>query len=151
MLSLPVWRAHEYALSIMYYLRERSEEKLIVETRRPDHEIMKALSVGNPLDFYRTEIAERKRYGYPPFSVFIGLTTTGTKAVVDKFCSMIKETFKNYDVVGPLPPILESKNDWSAKAVLRLPKESWPDETLRELLSTLAPEVKIEIDPDEIV
>ncbi len=151
MLSLPAWRAHEYALSILYFLRERAENKFIVETRHPDHEIMKSLVAGNPLDFYREEIKERTKYRYPPISIFIGLSIIGTRAAVDAFSETVKEQFKDLDVVGPLPATQVSKNEWGARAVIRLARDEWPNEELAERLKALPPEIDIEIDPDEIV
>jgi primosomal protein N' (replication factor Y) len=151
LLSLPAWRAHETALSILFYLREHAEEKLIIETRQPDTEVMKTLLSGNPLDFYRKDCAEREQYGYPPFTLFIGLTAYGPRPTVDKTRTLISETFSSYDLVGPLPAEAEPRSEWSAKAVIRLPKTSWPDAELWEKLKNLPPNVAVTIDPDEIV
>ena len=151
LLSLSAWRAHEHALSILYYLRERSENEFIIETRKPDHEVMKAVESGNPLDFYRTDIAERKRYNYPPFSVFIGLSSRGTKQAVEKFGATVKELFSELDLVGPLPATQDSKSEWSARAVIRIERGKWPDAMLSKQLAMLPPDIVVEIDPDEIV
>ncbi len=151
MLSRPQWRANEYALSMLYYLWERSLHSFVIETRRSDHEIMKSILAGNPLDFYRSEIRERKKYGYPPASVFIGLSVRGTRTLVDSFATLIKETFNDLDVVGPLPASQEGRNEWSARAVVRLERASWPNAELSDRLRALPPYVDVEIDPDEIV
>ncbi|MBY0538948.1 hypothetical protein K2P56_00745 [Patescibacteria group bacterium] len=151
LLSLPAWRAHETALSILFYLREHAEEKLIIETRQPETEVMKTLLSGNPQDFYRKDCAEREQYGYPPFTLFIGLTAYGPRPAVDKNRTLISETFSGYDLVGPLPAEAEPRGEWSAKAVIRLPKSSWPDTELWEKLKSLPPNVVVSIDPDEIV
>ncbi len=151
LLSLPAWRAHEHALSILFYLRERAENRLIIETRQPEHVVMKTIESGNPADFYREEIQEREKYSYPPFAVFVGLTALGGKAEVEKARELIESSFKDYDLVGPMPAEAREKNIWSAKAVIRLSKGTWPDEALLEKLKSLPPNILIAIDPDELV
>ncbi|MBI3573511.1 hypothetical protein HY090_00485 [Candidatus Kaiserbacteria bacterium] len=149
-LSLPAWRSHEHTLSILFYLRERSELSFIIETRKPEHLVMKTLMSGNPADFYRADIEERARYQYPPFSVFIGLSWRGTRASVEKGRLLVSELFADTDLVGPLPAVSEGKNEWSARAVIRTPKGLWPDAELAERLKQLPPGIAITIDPDEI-
>ncbi|MDO8523873.1 MAG: hypothetical protein Q7R74_01440 [bacterium] len=150
LLSLSAWRAHEHTLSILFYLRERSELSFTVETRKPEHIVMKTLLSGNPLDFYRADIEERERYQYPPFSVFIGLTLRGSRQTVEKNRLSVARAFADTDLVGPLPAVSEGKNEWSAHAVIRVPKGKWPDPTLVERLRELPPGINVTIDPDEI-
>lgn len=149
-LSLSAWRAHEHALSILFYLLDRSERSLIVETRKPDHLVMKTLASGNPSEFYRADITERERYQYPPFSTFIGMRVAGSRQAVEKERLCIAELFKDTDLVGPLPAVSEGKNVWSARAVIRVPQGGWPNDTLAERLKALPPAIDITIDPDEI-
>ncbi|MES2014304.1 MAG: hypothetical protein V4437_00625 [Patescibacteria group bacterium] len=151
MLSISAWRAHEHTLSILFYLRERAELEFIVETRKPDSEVMKAFISGNPTDFYRSDIAERKEYSYPPFTTFIGLKWEGTRASVEKNSLAITEMFKDTDLVGPLPPVATGKNEWSARAVIRKERKTWPDALLAERIRALPPDIEVTIDPDEIV
>jgi primosomal protein N' (replication factor Y) len=150
-LSLPQWRAHETALSVLFYLRERAEEKLIIETRQPDSEVMKTLVSGNPQDFYRSDIVEREQYSYPPFALFIGITAYGSRQSIDASRALITETFTGYDLVGPLPAEAGVRAEWTAKAVVRLPRHAWPNQELSEKLINLPPNIRVTIDPDEIV
>lgn len=151
MLSIPAWRAHEHTLSILFYLQEHAELEFIVETRKPESEVMKAFGAGNPNDFYRTDIAERERYGYPPFTTFLGLVSKGTRLSVEKNSTLISETFADTDLVGPLPPVMIGKNEWSARAVIRIPRKEWPNRALAERLRALPPDIEVTVDPDEIV
>jgi primosomal protein N' (replication factor Y) len=151
LLSLPAWRAHEHTLSILFYLRERAELSFLVETRKPDHLVMRTLASGNPSEFYRADLEERERYGYPPFATFVGLEWRGPKHAVEKTRLMIEERFSDLDLVGPLPAVLAAKDIWSARAVIRVPKGGWPDEALAERLRALPPAIAVTIDPDEIV
>jgi primosomal protein N' (replication factor Y) len=150
MLSLSAWRAHEHALSILFYLRERAERSAIVETRKPEHPVLRAFASGNTHDFYRTEIAERKEYSYPPFSVFIGLVARGQRDKVEKSRALIASSFADLDLVGPLPAVSEGKNEYAAHAVIRLPPQEWPQKNLAARLAELPPEIRATVDPDEI-
>jgi primosomal protein N' (replication factor Y) len=161
-LSLPAWRAHEHVLSILFYLREQTENALIVETREPEHLVMKTLTSGNPADFYREDIAERQRYGYPPFALFVGLSMRGTPAAIEKLRLLVKESFSDLDLVGPLPAEQIGKSEWRSRAVIRLPApyaprhagenaRAWPDPDIAERLRALPPSIEVTIDPDEIV
>jgi len=151
LLSLPAWRAHEHALSILFYLRERTEHTFIVDTREPEHLVMRTLSSGNPSEFYREDIVERERYGYPPFTLFIGLSFRGTPAAVEKMRLFVKESFADLDLVGPLPAEQIGKAEWRGRAVIRLQRGAWPDPAIAERLRALPPAFEITIDPDEIV
>jgi primosomal protein N' (replication factor Y) len=151
LLSLPAWRAHEHALSILFYLRERTEHTLIVDTREPEHLVMRTLASGNPSEFYRADVAERERYGYPPFTLFVGLTFRGTPAIVEKLRLLVKESFADLDLVGPLPAEQIGKSEWRGRAVIRVPRGAWPDPLIAERLKELPNTIEITIDPDEIV
>lgn len=150
LLSLSAWRAHEQALSLLFYLRERAELKFILETREIENAAIQSFSSGNPNDFYRDEITERERYNYPPFTVFIGLGWHGTKHAVEKMSIFIEDTFKDTDLVGPLPAIQVNATSWITRAVIRIPKDEWPQKELIKRLHQLHPEIDVSIDPDEI-
>lgn len=151
LLSLSAWRAHEHTLSILFYLREHAELSFIIETRKPESVVMKSVESGNPAEFYRSDIEERERYQYPPFSTFIGLRARGSRQSVEKGRLLIAESFKDDDLVGPLPAVSEGKNEWSARAVIRRAKGGWPDEELSGRIRSLPPDIEVSIDPDEIV
>lgn len=150
-LSLSAWRAHEHALSVLFYLIERTNSQFILETRKPENEAVLAFATGNPSDFYRNEIGERERYDYPPFSVFVGLVWRGTKLAVEKNAELITTIFKDTDLVGPLPPRAESATSWIGRAVIRVARNDWPQKELIQRLHDLSPEIDVTIDPDEIV
>lgn len=150
-LSSSAWRAHEYALQTLFYLKDRSQEELIVQTRMPDTAVMKVIASGNPTDFYRDELAQRTQFGYPPEATFIGLTWVGTEHAAETIKETVCARLKEWDLVGPLPARQVGKNSFLMRAVIRLPKGVWPDDALRNTLTTLPPSVAIAVDPDEIV
>lgn len=151
MLARPEWRAHEYALSILLFIRTRTEHAMIIETRKADSEVIKAAVAGNPADFYRSDIVEREKYGYPPYVTFIGLSWTGTEKECARLRAYVLSMAEGVDLVGPLPPECLDKNRLVERAVIRVPRGEWPNEVLAEKIKTLPPEISITVDPDEIV
>ena len=151
LLSSSIWRAHTNALHTLFYLQGRTTETVYVQTRLPDAAPVRAFASGNPTDFIDQELEDRKMYGYPPFATFIGLTWSGTENAVQKTAVAVAETLKGWEIVGPLPPRAVSKNRFLGRAVIRLEPGSWPDERLSNALKSLAPQVAVTVDPDEIV
>jgi primosomal protein N' (replication factor Y) len=149
-LSLPSWRAHEHALQTLYALLAKSDERLIVETRKPDAAVLKSLATGSPIEFLREETKERKFYGYPPYSLFIGLTWHGSEVQCTETARLVGEELAQYDLVGPLPPELVARNVYRQRAVVRREPGTWPDEELLAKLKSLPP-VTVTVDPDDIV
>ena len=150
-LSLSAWRAHEHALSILMQLRSRATEHLIIETRQSDNLVMRTMTTGTALDFYRAEAADRQTYDYPPFATFIGLTWSGTPAHAAVLRGAVVAACKGYDLVGPLPAEVIERNRVRERAVVRVAPARWPDRALIAALGTLPPEVAITVDPDDIV
>ena len=151
LLSIPAWRAHEYALGMLFYLRDHTHGALFVQTRQSESEVMHAVATGNPTEFIRNEMKEREQFGYPPFATFVGLTWSGTEKTVDRISTEVSAVLKPWDVVGPLPARHVGKNRYLARAVIRMKKGHWPEENLRTALRSLPPEVAVAVDPDEIV
>ncbi len=54
--------------------RPRSETRLLVQTRVPDHEVVRAVAEGRPQIVTEAEIARRRALGYPPFGALAELT-----------------------------------------------------------------------------
>jgi len=151
LLSITAWRAHEYALNTLFYLRDRTQDVLFIQTRLPDNPVMGAIAHGNPTEFIRNELKERHTFGYPPFSLFIGLSWNGTEKAVEKATEKLQELLKTWDTVGPLPPRQIAKNKYMARMVIRCERDTWPDMSLVTLLKSLPREISITVDPDEIV
>lgn len=151
MLSISAWRAHEYALQALFYLKDRTKTLMLVQTRQPESEVMTAIASGNPTEFVRSELAERKRFGYPPYATFIGLSWSGTERAVHKTADAVQAALGGFDVVGPLPARQVAPRRFQARAVVRLAPGRWPDNALRAALAALPREVSVVVDPDEII
>lgn len=150
-LSSGAWRAHTHALHTLFYLQSRTLETVFVQTRLPDAPVIRTFASGNPTDFIDQELIDRKQFGYPPFSTFIGLTWHGTQRAIEKNAEIVKDVLKDWELVGPLPPRATSKNHSIGRAVIRLEKGVWPNERLTSALKALPQDISITVDPDDIV
>lgn len=150
-LSLGSWRADEHALSTLYGLLEKADEKLIIETRQPKSRVVESVATGSPIEYLRDEVRDRKTYDYPPFSAFIGLEWHGSETDCKVLAETVKESLKKFDLVGPLPPEAAERGRFVERAVVRTSPESWPEPELELALRSLPPTIAITVDPDDIV
>ena len=145
------WRSDERALLLLSTLQSKTTDHMLIETRRQDNHIVKTIVEGTPLAFYRVERELRETYLYPPFTTFVGLTWSGSAVVCDAHAALVRTTFADYDVVGPLPRELIKKNEWRERAVIRVARGQWPDHTLLARIRSLPSAIHTVVDPDDIV
>lgn len=148
--AIPSWRTDEHFFALLLRLREISRNQVLVQTRTQVDDLLLYAARGAIDRFYDDEIKLRELLSYPPLSVFILLSWQGSKEATqlleDKFSSM----FSSYHFDCYSSPVSSS-----AKTVryglLRIKQEDWPNEQLTQLLRSLPPQVKIEVNPDRIV
>lgn len=148
--SIPSWKAEEEFFALLLTLREKSSEAVYLQTRTEPDEIITYATQGAVEQFYTEELDLRKTLSYPPFSVFILLTWQDTKATVDKIETGLAHTLKSYK-----PRFYSAPQSIATKTrrhcLIRIKRESWPHTELLEILRTLPPYVRVEINPDRIV
>ncbi len=79
MISFPDFRAAERAFQLMVQVAGRAGRrdkpgKVIIQTYKPDHPVIHQVLAHDFKEFYGSEIAERHKFNYPPFSRLIKLT-----------------------------------------------------------------------------
>lgn len=150
LLATPTWRLDEENLALLLTLREQTDGPVYVQTRAEKAEILEHAKYGTVESFYDEELNLRKSFNYPPYATFIHLTWQGASEQVKKDEARIAELLKEFN-----PSIYQSPNTTAENTVMycliRLPRESWPNETLSGLLRTLPPSIRIMINPDKIV
>jgi len=148
--SIPDFSIHERIFYLVTRLLEISEVETIIQTRNIGKEILSFAEEGNILDFYRTEITEREELKYPPFSIFIKVTSEGTPKDIEKKTAYLQNLFIEYE-----PHIMHGRGmktgRLSISMILRLPKDAWPKEELIEKLLLLTPDFSIKVDPESIL
>ncbi len=148
---VPDFRINEKIFYLLLSMRAKAGKIFLIQTRNGDETLFNNALNGNLIDFYRQEIEERKKFKYPPFSLFIKLSVEGKRSVVEKETERLLEYFKEWN-----PAPFESKNlSRRGNAVInilfRLESASWPDTNLLEKLKGLSPAISVKIDPESLL
>jgi len=72
MLSFPDFRAHERSFQLMEQVsgragRKHKQGKVVIQAWKPDHPIIRCVVKHDYLEMYKLQLAERKRFFYPPY------------------------------------------------------------------------------------
>lgn len=151
MFSIPDFKTHERIMATLGQLSALTQNFVLIQTRMADDQIFTFIQSGNISEFYREEINERKRWGYPPFFVFIKTTIAGNKDQAQNIFGPIKELLAPYESDIFTSSILDTKGRPLTHLLIRVPKDKWPDVKVVTLLKTLPPECAIKINPDQIM
>lgn len=151
MFSIPDFKANEKILSTLGQISALTQNFVLIQTRMPDNPIFSYIQSGNISEFYRDEINERKKWGYPPFFTFIKVTLVGNKEQAQNIFNPIQELLTPYESDIFTSSILDTKGRALTHLLIRIPKDKWPDAKVVTLLKTLPPECSIKINPDQIM
>jgi primosomal protein N' (replication factor Y) (superfamily II helicase) len=78
--------------------RPREQTRLVVQTRQPDHEVVRALVTGRPALVADAELSRRRALGFPPFGALAELT--GDDEAVNAAANALRG-FDSIQVMGP--------------------------------------------------
>ncbi len=144
------WRADEYLLSLLLTLREKSDTASLVQTRGEPDTLIHYVSKGQISKFYNEEIQLREELRYPPFYVFILLTISGSKEFISDLENAINSILTGYDIFYYQTPG-GSGEKYIKRGLIRIPRDSWPDAQLCNMLRSLPPSVAVMVNPDRII
>ena len=148
--SIPDFGINERIFYLITRLFEISESETIIQTRNIGKQIIFYAESGSILDFYRSEIEERKTLNYPPFTIFIKVTTDGTPREIEKKLAHLNNLFLEHE-----PNFMRGRGmktgRQSLSMILRLPRNEWPKGSMMEKLLLLPPDFLIKVDPESIL
>ncbi|HEX4896846.1 MAG TPA: primosomal protein N' [Candidatus Limnocylindrales bacterium] len=103
----------------------------IVQTYLPDHPVIRAIATGAPESFYDAELADRRRFGSPPFGRLLKLTLAlkdrdeaerTADAFADRLRARADAESPRTTVAGPAPAYIARRADrWRYNVVIRGP------------------------------
>ena len=130
MLNMPDFRAYELAFTMMAQVAGRAGRKhrrglVLLQTKNPDHEIVRQLVANDVNGFYQNLMEERQAFRYPPFSrlIYVYLKhrdeqLLNTAAI--EMASRLRQLFSTR-VLGPdKPAVARVKTLFIRKIVLKL-------------------------------
>ena len=149
--ALPDFRINEKIFYTLLTLRSRAEKVFIIQTRNADETVFDYALKGSLADFYREEIDDRKKFLYPPYSVFIKLSIEGKKPAILEDAQTLAKLLDEYN-----PNIYPSfspsrRGNTIMNVILKLQSESWPDDKLMKKIMSLPPQVAVRVDPESLI
>ncbi len=148
--SIPDFGINERIFYLASKLSELTTKKTIFQTRNIGQEVLTYASEGNILDFYRSEIEDRESLLYPPYSIFIKVTSNGSPQDIEGKAMELRRLFIEYN-----PDFIRFRSTtpglFTLSMVIRIARVHWPDRNLREKLLLLTPDFLIKVDPESIL
>lgn len=159
-LSLPDFGASERTFQLLAQVvgrvgRNEHETNVIVQTYQPNH---RSIIFGVRQDyesFYESELIERKKGLFPPFTFLLKLTCTykSESSTINAVASMKKRleqaVLKNVIILGPTPAFYERERDnYRWQLILKSPKR---EELIKILKLVPASHWQAELDPTSLL
>jgi primosomal protein N' (replication factor Y) len=146
MLSVPSFQIDEDVFNLLLKCKDVTSESLFIQTRMPERSVLERAAAGDIATFIREELALRKALKYPPYTVMIKITRTGSKRqIIEDFQNIMPSlepygprVFKQFRTIR--------KNVFALHALLRIKVTDYPDTTLAELLRSIQPMFEVKID-----
>ncbi|MFA6338937.1 MAG: primosomal protein N' [Candidatus Paceibacterota bacterium] len=149
--SIPDFRINEKIMGFIAKIKSLTEERLLIQTRQPEQRVLEHIKNGSLIDFYREELAQREKFGYPPFKHLIKISIEGTDAAIRKENASIEELFQEYNPQTFPAFIKTSRGKTIAHTLIKADTNNWPDEKLRSLLLSLPQNMTIKVDPENLL
>jgi primosomal protein N' (replication factor Y) len=119
-LNFPDFRAEERVYQELLQVsgragRAHAQGEVFVQTMNPEHPIYKFLTSDTPETFWKEELEERRRFGYPPWKAFVQIECSGVRAAeVSATCKRLFDALKaelpsdgSLSLLGPAPAPIE--------------------------------------------
>ena len=150
MLSYPDFRAHERSFQLMSQVSGRAGRKdkqglVVIQAWKPNHQILKDVVNHDYLSMYLRQLAERKKFNYPPYFRLIIIRMKHKKyEVLNEGAAIFTRDLRNkYGklIFGPEYPLVgRVRNFYIKQTMVKIPKgtnlNSVKDNILKSLLST---------------
>ncbi|MBU6430158.1 MAG: hypothetical protein KGR26_14175, partial [Cyanobacteria bacterium REEB65] len=117
----------------------------------PDEKVFDLGLRGGLNDFHRLAMEDRKRFGYPPFSLLVKIAVEGKKADVSREMARIQGLLSplETDIFPVFTSAVRGKS--IIHGLLKADPRRWPDMALVEKLRSLPPSVSVKVDPASLL
>ena len=133
LLNYPDFRASERGFQLMMQVagragRRLAEGKVIVQTFQPDHPVLAQVKAGDYEAMFRSQLAERQRFFYPPYCRLIRFTLKHTNKSTlneasDAFHAAMRHIFGRR-LLGPETPAVDKiRNEYLCTFLLKVERE----------------------------
>ncbi|WP_439559564.1 replication restart helicase PriA, partial [Dyadobacter sp.] len=134
-IHFPEFRASERAFQMLTQVSGRAGRradkpgKVLIQTANPAQKLLERIIENDYIGMYESEIIEREKYSYPPFTRLIKVTVKHVdEAVANKAAQVLaKKLIENLGlsrVLGPQPPLVERvRNQFLFDILIKLERE----------------------------
>ena len=146
LLNFPDFRSFERSYQLMAQVsgrsgRKQKRGKVIIQTQQPDHWVIKEVVNNNYENFYRRDLTERKKFGYPPHSRLIEITLKHKEnEYVQEAAQVLTDIFrKNLGnrVLGPhIPLVSKIRNLFYRYIIIKIERSVSPAEIKKIIKSS---------------
>ena len=115
MINFPDFRSHERAFDMLEQVsgragRAHKQGQVIIQTSNPEHDVIKYVQAHDYEGFYEHELADRQKFGYPPFTKVINIYLKHREDVVVgelavRYSGLLRQVFGTR-VLGPMAPFV---------------------------------------------
>ncbi|MDE1941018.1 MAG: hypothetical protein KGI66_02780 [Patescibacteria group bacterium] len=149
--ALPDYRMQEKIMYMLVRLRSQAARSILVQTRKPEEKVFEYGLKGNLSDFYRQTIADRKQFGYPPFTTLVKITIEGRKESIANQMAEIQAKLapNEIDIFPAFTSTLKGKS--VIHGLMKVESHAWPDPDLAGKLRALSPGVSVRINPESLL
>lgn len=158
--AIPSFRASEKIVSLVAALEAVTENSLVIQTKNVTDQTIKDITAGNLAGLYTREIADRKRFGYPPFTTLARATYQDTRIDPEKIRTVVEAVWQPATPVLFPSPVYKFRTSYIMKVGLKIPRDKWSparilhrDEDVLYIESqagALGPAFDITVEPDDI-
>ena len=151
LLNFPDFRSNERAFNMLEQVagragRRQDKGTVIIQTVNPEHEVLKYVKAHDYQRYYNTEIQDRAKFAYPPFTKVINIfiknkDVMACERAAVKFTMALRQSFGER-VLGPEKPFVSRVATWYLQSIM-LKVESQASmkkvkDLLRQILATVA-------------
>lgn len=127
LLNFPDFRSNERAYNMLEQVagragRRKEKGKVLIQTTNPKENVLEYVKAHDYSSYYQSEIAERERYAYPPFTKIINIYLRNKDGnMVDRaaviYAKKLREVFGTR-VLGPEKPFVGRIALWYIKSIM---------------------------------
>lgn len=143
MMNIPEIRATERTYQMCMQVAGRAgrfgeQGKVIIQTYTPDSAVIQSVASGKQKSFYRSEIADRKLFDYPPYTKMIRVSMRHRDfQIVEHSASCFKPILEHepyLSLLGPEAPLIaRAKNQYRMDILIKLRKDKNYEKLKRRL------------------
>ena len=170
LMHFPDFRSHERTFQMVTQVagragRRQKQGTVLIQTTMPEHPVLRQVQTHDYKGFFDNEIAEREKYGYPPFTRLIKIIIKHEEReqMLEPAAWLAKRIAASIGpekVLGPQAPLIERvRNLYIQEIFLKLPREGtnfgWVKFVIADALAAMpryrgAREMRIIVDVDPV-